>query len=341
MGNQQKIYVSLIIGIILLIGISIFVITNNNSTSHAIYDVGDAKKIQLAINTFPNSALIHIAQEKGYFKEQGLNVQYKPFATGKLALDALLGRGADIATTADVPITLAVLANQDISVVATIEYSVDNIRVIARKDSGIYHPSDLTRKKIATTKGGGPMFYTDKFLEKYNISKTTVNIIYLNPHEMVTALIKKDIDAFIVFEPAPSIAINEIGLDKLSVFEDSDIYGETWNIVVMNEYADQNPAIIKKFLKALVKAEVFMENSSEESLGIVAKYSGNDKITTEQILNKQKIEVVLNNVLPTYLHEEAIWAIDNKLTSAKDVPKFDDFISKQYLSEIKPKGVTI
>ncbi|MBI4439443.1 NrtA/SsuA/CpmA family ABC transporter substrate-binding protein [Candidatus Woesearchaeota archaeon] len=341
MKNNHKRLVGIALGIIILIGISIFFITKDTPTGHVIYDTTNTKTVQLAINTLPNSALIHIAQENGYFLEQGLDVQYKPFVTGKLALDALLGGGADIATSADVPITLAVLANQEISVVATVEYSRDNIRVIARKDSGINKPLDLEGKKISTTKGGGPMFYTDKFLEKYNIDKSKVSMVYLTPNEMVTALIKKDIDAFIVFEPAPSIAIKEIGIDKLTIFEDSDIYGETWNIVVMKDYADKNSDTIKKFLKALVIAEEFMEKNPKESLAIVAKYSGNDELTTNQVLSKQKIGVVLNDVLTTYLKEEALWAIKNKLSTAQYIPDFNEHINKEYLLEVKPKDVTI
>ena len=341
METNKKILVGIVIGMLLLIVISIFVVTKNTLTGHAVYEYENNKPVQLAINTLPNSALIHIAQEKGYFNEEGLDVQYKPFATGKLALDALLGSGADIATTADVPITLAILANQKISVLATIEYSVDNIRVIARKDSGILKPADLKNKKIATTKGGGPMFYTDKFLEKYNIDKSKVSIVYLTPNEMVTALIQKDIDAFIVFEPAPSIAIKEIGRERLTIFEDDNIYGETWNIVAMKDYADKNPEIIKQFFKALVKAEKFMEDNPKESLSIVAKYSGNDELTTTQILSKQKIGVVLNNILVTSLKEEALWAITNKLSTAQNIPNFEEYITKKYLLEVKPEGVKV
>ncbi len=132
MNKNQKIILGSIIGLMLLFGL--LLISLNTPTG---YTVKDLKKIDLAINPIANSALIFIAEEKGYFEEQGLDIEYHNFPTGKLALDALIGGGADIATTADVPITLAGLANQPISVISTIEYSNNNIQLVERKDSKI------------------------------------------------------------------------------------------------------------------------------------------------------------------------------------------------------------
>jgi len=334
MNKNKKILVGIVVSLIMLVAIGLLLINSNNPTGAVVYEL---KEVSLAINTFPNSALVHIAQEKGYFTEQGLKVNYHAFATGKLALDALIGGGADIATTADVPITLAALADQKISVVATIEYSNDNVKVVARKDSGINKPSDLSGKKIATTKGGGPMFYTDKFIEKYKIKDA--KIVYLTPADMVTSLIKGDIDAFIVFEPSPSIAINQLGNDKVTVFSDSDIYGETWNIVVMQENKDSDT--ITKFIKALVKAERYYKGNPEDSIKIVSDYSGVDIETTKEMLQKQTIGVVLNNVLTDYLQQEADWAIKQGLSTGVNIPNFDKFINTEYLNEINPKVVKI
>ncbi|MBU0530484.1 MAG: NrtA/SsuA/CpmA family ABC transporter substrate-binding protein, partial [Nanoarchaeota archaeon] len=217
--------------------------------------------ITLSINLVPNSALIFIAEEKGYFEEQGLIMDYKGFPTGKLALDALIGGGSDIATTADVPIALAGLANQDISVIATIEFSADNIQVVARRNSDISTERDLIGKNIATTRGGGPLFFTHKFLERHGIGISDVNLVFLNPSDMVTVLVKGDIDAFIVFEPFPFLAREEIGSDNLKIFSPSDLYGETWNIVVMKDFEKENPEVIKKFIKSLLKAETFLQEN--------------------------------------------------------------------------------
>jgi NitT/TauT family transport system substrate-binding protein len=271
--------------------------------------------------------LIFIAEEKGYFLEQGLKINYHNFPTGKLALDALIGGEADIATTADVPIALAGLADQDISVLATIEHSSNNIQVVARKDSGITTPSDLGNKKVATTKGGGPLFFTHKFLERYDMDVSDIKLVHLNPSDMVTTLIKGDIDAFIVFEPSPAVAIKELGKDKVVTFAPIDLYGESWNIVVMENYGDKES--IKKFIRALLKAESFLDNNHEESLEIVSQYSETDINLLGNIMKKHNYEVVLNNLIIDYPKQEAEWAIEQGISSSTSIPDY-------YLKKILP-----
>lgn len=297
--------------------------------------------ITLSINPVPNSALIFIAEEKGYFEEQGIVVDYRGFPTGKLALDALIGGGSDIATTADVPIALAGLAQQDISVIATIEYSTDNIQVVARKDAGIYGSKDLVGKTIATTRGNGPMFFTYKFLERHDIDISDVNILFLNPSDMVTTLVRGDIDAFIVFEPFPFLAREELGLDSLIIFSPSDLYGETWNIVVMKDYENESPGVIKKFIRSLLKAETFLQNNPEESLLIVSEYSETEPDILSEIMKKQNYEIVLNELLTDSLDEEAVWAMEQEFTTTTTAPDYSLIINTLFLQELKPSSVGI
>jgi len=271
----------------------------------------------------------------------GIDINYHSFQTGKQALDALIGKGADIATTADVPITLAGLARQDISILATIEYSSNNIYVVARKDSGIRKPENLKGKIIATFKGGGPLFFTHKYLAKLGINLDDVTLVFLNPSDMISALVRKDIDAFIFTQPSVYFAIKEIGMENLVIFNPDDVYGETWNIVTMKDYEKEHPGVIKRFLIALVQAENFLKKNPDKSLEIIEKHSGVEKNTLTQVMKKQNHGVVLNDVLIKYLSEEAEWAIKQRLSSNKEIPDYSKLINKGYLEQIKPEGVTI
>ncbi len=47
---------------------------------------GRLQKISIAVTSQPQSALIHIAEAKGYFKSEGLDAQYQRFEFGKPAL---------------------------------------------------------------------------------------------------------------------------------------------------------------------------------------------------------------------------------------------------------------
>lgn len=299
------------------------------------------QQIDLAINPFFNSALVFIAEEKGFFAEEGLKINYYKFPTGKMALDALIGGGADIATTADIPIALAGLAEQEISMIATIEYSNDNIPVIARKDSGIKSPEDLKGKNVATTRGGGPLFFTHRYFERHGIGLTDVNLVFMNPSDMVNSLVKGDIDAFIVFEPYPYYAENELGSDNVIIFNPTDLYGETWNIVTMKDYESRNPENVEKFLMALIKAEEFLKENPDESVMIVSRYSETDPVTLEEMMKRQKYGVSLEGFTAGLLRDEASWAIDMGFSKDRKIPDYSDVINPAHLQKLDPKKVNI
>lgn len=295
--------------------------------------------LTLAINPVPPSALVFIAEERGFFAEEGLSVEYANFQTGKLALDALLGGGAEIATTADVPIALAGLAGQEFNVVATIGWSKTDVQVVARKDSGIISAKDLRGKKIATTQGGGPLFFTHKFLEANNIALSEVNITYMLPSDMVIALANGELDAIVIFGPYNLNARELLGKNAV-VFSPDDIYGETWNIVAGKEYAKKNPEGIRRFLRALLKAENFLKSNKQEAIEIIAKQSNLEKSIVESDLDLWNIELVLNKVLTDYLDLEAEWAIEKGISKSTILPDYGKLIDPSFLREFKPEAVS-
>jgi NitT/TauT family transport system substrate-binding protein len=291
-------------------------------------------EVTLAMNPVPLSALVFIAEEKAFFQEEGLNVETAKFQTGKLALDALLGGGADIATTADVPIALAGLSGLDFKTVSTIAWSENDVKIVARRDSGILSPSDLKGKKIGSTAGGGPLFFIHRFLEREEIPVSEVQLTYMSPPDMVNALSKHELDAIVIFGPFHFNAQRQLG-DKAIIFSPDDLYGETWNIVVSPAYAQQNPENVRAFLEALYRAEQFLKENRAEAIEITAKHSGVEKAVLEGYWDDLHFELALNNVLFDYLPLEAEWAISQGISASITVPDYTKLVDNSFLSAVK------
>lgn len=58
------------------------------------------QKISVAYTNQPQNILIHVAVAKGYFVEEGLEVQPLMFTFGKAALESLIAHKSDFATVA-------------------------------------------------------------------------------------------------------------------------------------------------------------------------------------------------------------------------------------------------
>src|SRR6266851_6227116 len=132
-------------------------------------------KARLAQNLGPISGIVIVAKEKGFFEKRGLDISVSNFTSGKQCLDTVVGGGADIATTAEAPVTAAAMAGQPIAFLARMEYS--DLKTIVASKSGIKDKADLKGKKIAFTAGTGSEVYTAALLNSAGLKKEDVTLI--------------------------------------------------------------------------------------------------------------------------------------------------------------------
>jgi NitT/TauT family transport system substrate-binding protein len=156
-------------------------------------------KARLAQNLGPISGLAIIAKAKGLFEKQGLDITVANFTSGKQCLDTVLGGGAEIATTAEAPVTAAAMANQPIAFVAGMEYS--DLKTMTAAKAGIKTKADLRGKKIGFTAGTGSEVYTATLLKASGLTPADVTLVNLRPQEMLPAMAAGSIDAFDTWEP--------------------------------------------------------------------------------------------------------------------------------------------
>ena len=81
------------------------------------------QKVTIALVNQPQSTLIFVAMKKGYFSDEGLDVQPLLQSFGKAALQTMIEGKADFATSAETPIMFSILRGDAIFVVANIETS--------------------------------------------------------------------------------------------------------------------------------------------------------------------------------------------------------------------------
>src|SRR5690606_12897597 len=146
----------------------------------------EMQKVRLAQNLSPISGVAIVAKNKDFFEKAGLDVQVVNFTSGKQALEATLGGGADIATTAEAPVTAAAMAKQPIAFLARMEYS--DLKTLVTTKSGIDSAAGLKGKRLGMTVGTGSEVYTMALLEKAGITGKDVSTVSLRPQDMTAAL---------------------------------------------------------------------------------------------------------------------------------------------------------
>ncbi len=157
---------------------------------------------------------------------------------------------------------------------------------------------------------------------------------------MADALARGDIDAVSTFTPYTAFTQKKLG-NRVITFHDKDIYRWTFNVVAKQEFIRKNPDKVRKMLRALVRAEEFVRENPAEAQKIVADFSGIEIGIVRDIWADTSFTVSLDQSLILALEDESRWAIQSRLTSARNVPNYLDFIYFDGLKSVKPEAVRI
>jgi len=303
---------------------------------------GPVEKVTLGVESSLLPAAVWIAEGKDYFQEEGLDLTIKEYDSGRLSLLAMLegNKGINISAAAPTPIMFNGFKNQDFSIFATFAYAYEDIKVIARKDKGITTAADLKGKKIGTPMGTTGQFFTETFLIYNAVSPEDVELVDVAPSNLPSALNKGEVEAIVIWEPHGSSARELLG-NKAIRLPSSEVYKTTFNFLVMNDFAEEYPEVLIKFLKAIDRATTFIGKNKEDSQAIVARRLKLEKEAVALHWDEFAFEVSLNQSLLTGLEDEARWAIKNNLTSATKVPNYLNFIYLDALEAVRPEVVTI
>jgi len=333
---KSKVIITVIVIVLLVISILHFT-TWKQSEKYS----GPVEKVSIGISaTSLLPSLVLIAKEKDYFLEEGIDIEIKGYPTGKSALEATFKKEVDMCTVADVPIVSNSFKREDFTVFGTILQGTQHAKCLARKDRNISTPQDLIGKKVATSIGTTAHYFMVVFFIFNGLDLEDVEIVNLKPTEMVKAIVDGDVD--VIFNWEPNIYHAEKGLGENAVILPSDVgYLATFNLVSKNDFLENNQELLKRILKALIKAEEFAKDNREQSIDIITAYLKTDREIMDKLWDIYEFRVSLSQAFLLTLEDEARCFIRNKLTSEIKIPNYLDYIYMDALKAVKPEAIKI
>lgn len=298
-----------------------------------------AEKAALAYTPTLYSAHIVIAREKGYFAKHGIELDPKLFTSGKLTLDAVIAKGAELATSSETPVTAAVMAQQPIAILARLAKATPN--TVVHADSKIASAADLRGKKLAITAGTGSEVYTYTMLGKAGLKPSDVQYVNLRPEDMPAALMNRSVDAINTWQPNISNAQKLLGA-KATVLPTAGVYTETWNLVVTQDFLKSRPAVATAMLKALLEAESFINSNRAEAMDILSRVVGVERASVEASWPNFEFRVAIDPAIVEILDAHSKWrlATGNHPSGVTAVPEYKKVIFSAPLKAASPDRVS-
>ncbi len=139
---------------------------------------GPLEKITFGGETSILPSAVWVAENKGYFQEEGLDVRIKEFGSGRTALATMLNEGnLDMVTVAQTPVMFNSFDRNDYVIMAAMVYSDNDVKILARQNKGIKSPSDLKGKIVGITKGSTGHFFLGLFLTHSGLMLSEIKTI--------------------------------------------------------------------------------------------------------------------------------------------------------------------
>ncbi|MBU1236803.1 MAG: NrtA/SsuA/CpmA family ABC transporter substrate-binding protein [Gammaproteobacteria bacterium] len=282
-------------------------------------------------------ALPWIAQDQGFFRKVGLDVQLQGNASGKDATDALRAGQTDVAMASEFVVASRSFSEPDLRVLGSASF-YRNKGVVGRRDRGISVPTDLKGKRIGVTSPSGAEYSLTVFLAMYGLTVQDVDIVKLPPQGLVEAIGTGDIDAAITWEPHVGAIEAALGPNGISFQGDGlDVY---LLLVTRQQVADANSKAIAKLFRALVLAEEWARDHPEEAKGFIAARFKLDPAYVNSMWWRTQLSITLPQELLTAMDSEARWLAGNGDAPAT-IPDYSRFLRADELLSVKPSAVTL
>jgi NitT/TauT family transport system substrate-binding protein len=162
--------------------------------------------VRAAVLPIANMAPLQVAEEQGFFEDEGIKFEGRTVDQGSVALEALLGGSVDIAFPAHLEMLVAASQREGLRVImGATELPLappDNSGFMVLKDSEIDSVDDLRGKTVAAgLLNSINHFYTTVWLEQNGVDPETVEFREVPFPNMADALKQGILDAAFQVEP--------------------------------------------------------------------------------------------------------------------------------------------
>jgi ABC-type nitrate/sulfonate/bicarbonate transport system substrate-binding protein len=298
-----------------------------------------ADPLRLSISLTPLSLPFFVADSQGYFDAEGVKLAINEVVGGHRTMQQLLEGSADLATCSETVVMFNSFQRSDFAIIGSFVTSEDDVKIITRSDTGISTPQQLAGRTVATVTGAASHYFLDTLLLFSGVDPKKVHTRNLAPEAMVEALKNKAVDAIVVWEPIPFLALQAVPGARM--LAKSSTYRLTFNLVARKSLLGVRDADLVGLLRALERAQEFIYRNPKEAKAILRQRLKLDQAFIDWIWSRYSYRLSLDQSLLTTLEGEARWARQERLVKGERSPNYLNFIYPSPLARVRPSAVNI
>ena len=271
-------------------------------------DIGAGETAQVKVGAIPivDVAPLHLGVAKGFFKEQGLEVQVINTTGGAAAVPGVVSGQFDFAFGNVVSLIVAKSQGLELTAVASGNSSTgiegqDFSGVVVPQDSSINDAAGLTGKTVAVNnlKNVGDTTVRAS-IRKAGGDPTKVKFVELPFPEMPAAVANKRVDAAWIVEPFFTVAQDQGAQVVASNFVDTAPNMTVSTYFTSEQTILEKPGLTERFAAAIKKSLQYAQDHPDEARQVLLTYTQIKPEVTEKItlpawpqeINKESVQTI-------------------------------------------------
>ena len=258
------------------------------SAASGLAAAADPEKITVAyFREWPTANQVAQA-EQWYDKERGVPLEWRAYNTGVEMADAMVAGEVDISYSMGVvPFALAVTAGAPIKVVgmAVDTGGADNCVIYKKEAIDRANAHELEGRKVAVPLNTVTHYKMLRSLVFLGVDVERLDVVDMSPHDIDDAFIGGDL-AMGCSWGGPLRRMKGHGWELLSANEQDRLGIRAFDVIaVTNEFAEEHPDLVVKFLAVTDRAIDYLDDEPEQARPIIAKAAELDLKASDIVLS--------------------------------------------------------
>jgi len=199
-------------------------------------------------------------------------IKWIEFPAGPQMLEALNVNSIDIGSTGDIPPLFAQAAGADLLYIGSEPPKPKSEVILVPKESPIHSVADLKGHKVAFQKGSSSHNLLLRALKEAGLSFSDIQPAYLTPADARAAFQQGDVDAWAIWDPYYSAALQQ---GNVSVLKDGSTLNLTGSFYLATRaFAEAHGDVITQVLRTFSDADALTLNQRDQSIALLAQAMG-------------------------------------------------------------------
>lgn len=297
---------------------------------------GAQQNIAIFTGTSPIFGPVFVADAKGFFKEEGINVTVKAFTSGADASEGFRSGGAQFLVASDVPLIYQMVGGDAVMLG---QFSQNDDMLVMMGNKAVNSPTELKGKKVGLVRKSGSEYMLKRYLEKANLTLNDVEMVNIPPFEQVPAMTNGDVVAVSTWKPF-NLKLMGVSNNFKILTENGPVGYRLFSGILVKRslVTAENQKLLTGVMRALKKGADWLEKApADEKFALIAAQVKTSPADVREVIQNNRWSMVVDDNFKSAITGIAGYMQEQGLI--KTALNWDNSVNFSYVSAVDPSLV--